>query len=74
MISHMGIELQTHLAYQAELTFDSERLGGKTITVRWTGQVQPGEPLFQVVDNGELCSLPPTICASFLLLTVVNAQ
>ncbi len=73
MPEHMGIDLQTHLAYQAELTFDSERLGGQIITVRWTGEMfNASEPVFEVVDNGERCALPPLICTSFQLLTVVN--
>ncbi len=75
MPSHMGVDLQTHLAYQAELTFDSERLGGKVITVRWTGWTdQNGQPEFTLVDKPALCQLPPAICKSFQLLTVVQAS
>lgn len=67
MPEHMGIDLQTHLAYQAELH------DGRIIVVRWTGEARE-EPEFVVIDNGELCSLPPTVCKTFELRTVVNAR
>jgi len=67
MPEHMGIDLQTHLAYTAELH------DGRTIVVRWTGDIRDGEPQFQVIDNGDLISLPPTICKTFACRTVVNA-
>lgn len=67
MPEHIGIDLQTHLVYTAELH------DGRIILVRWDG-VPRDEPEFQVIDNGELCSLPPSICKSFELRTVVNAE
>ena len=66
MPEHFGQDLQTHLAYEGALH------DGRVVTVRWTGEVLDGEPQFQVIDSGELCSLPPSICKTFLLTTVVN--
>ena len=68
MPEHFGQDLQTHLAYTAELH------DGRTIVVRWTGELHDREPVFEVVDTGDLISLPPTICRSFRLETVVNAE
>lgn len=73
MPEHMGVDLQTHLAYTAELHHHSDRLGGKTITVRWTGEMYDGEPEFVLVDRPVGCWLRPSICKSFELRTVVNS-
>ncbi|MEJ7783815.1 MAG: hypothetical protein WKF96_03360 [Solirubrobacteraceae bacterium] len=64
--SHMGVDLQTHLAYTADLH------DGRSLVIRWDG-VPRDEPVFTVIDTGDLMSLPPTICKSFELRTVVNS-
>jgi hypothetical protein len=69
---HLGVKLDRSAVYQVELTYPSERLGGRIFDVTWTGEVVGGEPQFQTVA-GEFCQLPRMIVKSFLPLSEVQS-